>query len=89
MRAVLFASLLAVACDAEPVRVSQTTNAEVPVALLFEHDGCKVYRFEDSGRNHYYVRCPKEATQTIGSHEEPCGKGCMHTVDEGITTEQR
>ena len=57
-------------CANDGVAVASTNNAEVPVTLLFEHDGCKAYRFHDVGEYRYYVRCPNSSTDTLGKHRE-------------------
>jgi hypothetical protein len=57
----------------------------VPVTLLFEHDGCKVFRFGDNGRNHYFVHCPASASVEAW-HVESCGKNCQHSVPETVET---
>ncbi len=48
-------SLLLAGCGRAPVSTSRTNNPEVPVDLLFEHDGVKVYRFYDNGHTVYYT----------------------------------
>lgn len=58
---------------------SNTNNSEFSVELLFEHEGCKVYRFID-GRPHYYTRCG----QTISTRLENCGKGCTQEREDMI-----
>lgn len=78
--------LLAAACAEEPVSVSSSNNPNVPVALLFEHDGCRVYRFKDAGRLHYYATCDGKAERTQGEWTEYCGKNCWHTVREEVPT---
>ncbi len=35
----------------------QTLNPDIELELLFEHDGCKIYRFSDVGRSIYYTDC--------------------------------
>jgi Domain of unknown function (DUF4884) len=35
-------------------------NKDYEVAFLFEHDGCKVYRFEDGGQLIYFTSCNGE-----------------------------
>lgn len=80
--------LMLTACfEAKPVSTSSTNNPEVNLALLFEHDGCKIFRFEDDGRYHYYTVC-REAkdTNTTSSWNEPCGKNCTYTLHEEIDT---
>lgn len=44
-------------CAKTPVAVDKTTNSEINVELLFEHDGCKIYRFTDHGDPVYYTKC--------------------------------
>jgi len=36
-------------------------NKAYQVEYLFEHDGCKVYRFEDKGNWVYFTNCQGEA----------------------------
>jgi len=50
-------ALLIFACTNDPVGMAATNNPRVPVAVLFKHEDCTVYRFTDSGMSHYYVRC--------------------------------
>jgi hypothetical protein len=73
-------------CGEAPVSTGQTNNPNVPVALLFEHDGCKVFRFWDAGRHHYYVTCRGSGQhQTFGT--ETCGRNCTRPVN--VTTAER
>lgn len=51
----LFCCIIICGCAKQPKETRQTDNPEVPVELLFEHDGYKIYRFYDDGRYHYYV----------------------------------
>lgn len=44
-------------CANDPMKVESSNNPQVAVSLLFEHDGCKVYRFRDSGHWIYYSKC--------------------------------
>lgn len=64
-------------CLAEPVRKSATSNPEISVGLLFEYDGCKVYRFVDD-RVHYFVRCGRESTVAVEGHVGVYGKIVRH-----------
>ncbi len=43
-------------CVTQPIATTPTNNAEIEVDLLFEHDGCRVYRFRDMGY-HYFAHC--------------------------------
>jgi hypothetical protein len=44
-----------VGCSENPIERTKTNNPEINVSLLFEHDGVRVYRFEDGGKNVYYT----------------------------------
>ncbi len=73
--------LLLLACPQDPISTETTNNLNVPVEVLFNHDGCTMYRFEDGGRDHYFARCPESVT-TVSP--QSCGKNC--TRDETVTT---
>jgi hypothetical protein len=46
---------------ARPVAIQQTeNNKDYKVDYLFEHDGCKVYRFYDRGNYIYFTNCNGE-----------------------------
>ena len=78
------AALNAFACNADPVATTKSSNPEISVELLFEHDGCRVYRFTDVYKR-YYVRCPGGG-EVASTHTEYCGKNCQHTVNDAIPT---
>ena len=54
---ILFASLFS--CITQiPLSVSPSENNKTyAVEYLFEHDGCKVYRFRDMGHYVYFTNC--------------------------------
>lgn len=70
-------------CGKDPVATSSTNNPNVSVSLMFEHDGCKVYRFVDDGRYVYYSNC-RGTTQSF--KEETCGKGCIAHIPVTVQT---
>jgi hypothetical protein len=37
-------------------------NKSYEVQYLFEHDGCKVYRFQDNGHFVYFTNCKSDVT---------------------------
>lgn len=45
--------------DREPESMDRTskTPMDYRAVLLFEHEGCRTYRFTDHARYVYYVRC--------------------------------
>lgn len=57
MKTIIFLALVLIlsACRYESQSTEKKTNG-IEVELLFEHDGCKVYRFYD-GRTVYYTDC--------------------------------
>lgn len=57
--------------------VERSSNGAINVGMLFEFDGCKVYRFFDYDRPVYFTSCGG----TQSSHTESCGKSCRKTVD--------
>jgi hypothetical protein len=63
--------LLAYACGSQkPIAVEQPrNNATYQVDYLFEHDGCKVYRFYDRGNYIYFTNCNGEAITKTDSTE--------------------
>ena len=73
MRSLLFVTLLAsTACMTEPIATAPTNNAGIEVDLLFQHDGCNVYRFRDV-TYHYYVKC-NGAGPNASVLPDKCGK---------------
>jgi hypothetical protein len=82
MKKILVLLIFIVACEKTPVSEAPTNNVDIPVALMFTHDGCNVYRFYDDGRNHYYTDC----NGTQNTYIEPCGKNCVNTINDDIPT---
>ena len=85
----IFIALLCLfGCAKDPISVSQSSNPDVNVSKLFDHDGCSTYRFYDAGEYHYYVKCEKSNdVTTISTKTESCGKNCTKKRDENIPTE--
>lgn len=55
---ILFAiSTLIAACAKDGKQTVQTDNHNFSVTMLFEVDGCKVYRFNDAGNFLYFANC--------------------------------
>lgn len=59
--------------DGRAVGVSNAVDNYKP-ELLFETEGCRVYRFYD-GRAVYFTNCQSDTQWT-----ESCGKNCSRTV---------
>lgn len=46
-----------------PITVEKANNNKTyQVEYLFEHDGCKVYRFDDRGHYVYFTNCKGDIT---------------------------
>jgi len=53
-----------------PLQTRESENNKTyDVAYLFEHDGCKVYRFYDRGNYVYFTNCNGEAIIKTDSTE--------------------
>lgn len=75
---------LAAACSNDPVSTQQTDNPAITVGVLFEVDGCKVYRFRDAGNPVYFTNCIGAEVSTFRT--EHCGKGCVRRVPVRVQT---
>ena len=83
------AVMMLVGCvdETQPMRVESSTNPNVPIALLLEHDGCKVYRFVDANRYRYLSKCTNASSSSVSSeYTESCGKSCSRTVSDETPT---
>ena len=69
MKKYLLMILLVSGCVKKEILTYNTNNPEIPVQLLFENEGCKVYRFYSDGP-HYYTNCGETLTR------KTCGKSC-------------
>lgn len=70
----LIVSCCSLSCTSQ-IPVSKSTpenNKTFRVDFLFEHDGCKVYRFNDNGYRVYFTNCNGEVTSmesdSTGTH---------------------
>ena len=70
MRILLMLSLAG--CMTEPLATVPTNNAGIQVDLLFQHDGCNVYRFRDV-TYHYFAKC-NGAGPNASVLPDRCGK---------------
>ena len=82
----LFLSLLLLSCAQTPVREAVSNNPNVPVAVLFVHDGCTVYRFYDGSRRHYFAKCVDATAETMTI--QGCGKNCSYPENVPTKSEQ-
>ena len=84
---ILLFVLFATGCEKTAQEVHQSSNPQVKVDLLFEHEGVRVYRFEDDYRLHYYA-VPSSGVRVSSFSEwtESCGKNCTRVVTDEIPT---
>lgn len=70
-------------CNADALSGGYSSNANVRVELLTEHDACSVFRFYDGASGpFYYVRCAAVSREAvIQQRREGCGKNCSHLVN--------
>lgn len=73
---ILLFFLALLSCVEDAQQQIQPNNTGIKLELLFEHDGCKVYRFLDGTRYVYWSDC-RGNMQT--SHYQSSGKS-GHTV---------
>lgn len=62
---VLIIVFITISSCAVQVPISKTppnNNKSYQVEYLFEHDGCKVYRFADDGHYVYFTNCKSDVT---------------------------
>lgn len=77
----LFAVLF-MACTKEGTPANVTgAKEDFSVTMLFEKDGCNIYRFYDGGYFHYFTTCEGETFEEHG-----CGRNC--TRKESIKTKR-
>lgn len=74
-----FIALSASCCNSIEGTSKKILNNNSDLELLFEHDGCKVYRFRDMREYRYYTDCRGSV-----SWSEQQGK---ITVDQSISTQ--
>jgi hypothetical protein len=51
-------------------KVIPENNRTYQVDFLFEHDGCKIYRFIDKGNTVYFTNCNGDVTSLISDSTE-------------------
>jgi hypothetical protein len=80
----LLAAILTISCArSKPKEKHLPDGTDIEVELLFEHDGCKVYRFWDK-QYIYYTDC---RGQTQSFHTKHTGKTSVTVTDFVSTVE--
>jgi hypothetical protein len=68
-------------CMEEGLGEQKTNNEEIEVTLLFEKDGCKVYRFIDGGKSVYWTDCRGKVEYATKGYK---GGGVKRTQNETV-----
>lgn len=68
-------------CEKPAQEQQRTTNAQVGVELLFEHDGCRIYRFWDVGHPRYFARCERASGHVESTRSVLVGKTVVRYPD--------
>jgi hypothetical protein len=85
--ALILSQILLSCAPTTPQMVLTGSNPEIRVELLFEVDGCKVYRFYDGGTPRYFTKCNDSSSSSVG-WTESCGKHCV-IYSENVTNYER
>lgn len=80
-------SLILLGCASDPISTEPTNNSQVKVELMFEHEGCKVYRFYDGGYPIYYTRCDGAYSAAMWDETHTQGKSQVHIPKEVPTNQ--
>ncbi len=82
---IIVAVFIFAGCGKDPIKTANTNNKEIKVEIMFEYDGCRMYRFDSGGRNIYYARCGSDVTTSWTETETQVhsnGKSTYTTTQE-------
>jgi len=68
---ILLVMVFLVSCSEDPISETGTDNPNIKIDLLFNHNGCSVYRFRDGGYSRYFSDCSGSISSRVY-----CGKTC-------------
>jgi|LakMenEpi03Aug12_release.lakeMendotaPanAssembly.Ray.scaffolds.fasta_scaffold557286_2 hypothetical protein len=80
MKKLLLIALIFASCKREAQKQVQSTNSNFNVELLFEVDGCKVYRFRDGENYKYFTNC-KGSVSWDDTKTQQSGKTTQTTTE--------
>lgn len=88
MKYLLFVFILALgSCNNQKPAKETIVNGDYKIEFLFEHDGCKMYRFYDGTRNVFWANCEGKVNADYETHG---GKSSTsYHKEETITTKQK
>lgn len=78
---ILILLALLMGCESKSLEKQKTNNQKYEVDFLFEHDGCKIYRFYDRGSSRYFVKCANGDSKTISTHTTGGKSKTIHNDD--------
>lgn len=79
----ILTSIILSSCNKAAQETTPTTNSAIKVDLLFEKDGCKIYRFNDAGHNVYWSDCRGKVESV---YNESSGKSSHEVRIQNETT---
>lgn len=85
MKKLILIALIFASCKREAQQQVQSTNSNFQVELLFEADGCKIYRFFDGGYYRYFTTCKGSVSWTT---TETAAKGQTYSIHHNIETNE-
>lgn len=88
-RILMLCAVILCGCDVKPaLQVRESNNAAFKVELLFETDGCRVYRFYDADddRPRYFTKCQDAAKSGVAWDEQEQQGKIITTVPHDIPT---
>lgn len=77
LSAIFIAILIAilVECGVQEQGKENTSNPNIQIDFLFEHDGCRIYRFFDAGKRYFFSDCRGRISGNVS-----CGKNCEQPI---------
>lgn len=83
----IFLVLFIYGCSVDPELTEKTSNNNIKLDLLFEKDGCKIYRFKDAGHYIYWTNCGGNISRGNISWTQSSGKGTKKYQNETVEGE--
>lgn len=85
MKKLILIALIFASCKKEAQQQVQSTNSNFQVELLFEVDGCKVYRFLD-GDYKYFTTCKGSVSWNTTQSAGKTHKTIHHNIETNENT---
>ncbi len=76
-------SIVSFSCTRPALETVNSSNPNIELELIFEKDGCKMYRFYEGNRYIYWVDC---RGQVVSSYDVHQNKTNITKYDQSITS---